>query len=68
VSWRSKRQVLLLIGGICVLGFLLGGIAAFHNRHRTPCGENAVPVAQRGGYFTPGEFRCADGRVVTTPG
>jgi hypothetical protein len=68
VNWKSKKFVLGLIAAACFLVFVGGMAAAWHNRNHTVCGKNEIPVAERGGYYVPGEFRCPDGRVVTTPG
>jgi hypothetical protein len=42
--------------------------AAWNNRHHTICPDGKAPVSQRGGILGQVEYRCHDGRVVTTPG
>jgi len=68
VNWRSKRSVLLLLGAACLVVFIGGMAAAWHNRHHTICPDGKPPVSQRGGILGQIEYRCHDGSVVTTPG
>ena len=64
-NWQSKRTVLTLIGVVCVVIFVGGMVAAWHNRHHTICPDGKAPVAQQGGVLGQTEYRCHDGRVVT---
>ena len=66
MNWKSKKQVLLLIAAVCVLMAAGGAAAAWHNRHHTICPDHKVPVAQMNGILGQTEYRCHDGRVVTT--
>jgi hypothetical protein len=66
VNWRSKRAVLLLLGAVSLAVFVGGMAAAWNNRHHTICPDHKPPVAQRGGLLGQTEYRCHDGRVVTT--
>lgn len=68
MNWRSKKMVLALIGGVCVLVFAFGMAAAWHNRHTTICRDGKPPVEQRGGILGQVLYRCHDGELVTTPG
>jgi hypothetical protein len=68
VDWKSKKAVLALIGAVCVVVFAAGMVAAWNNRHHTICPDGKPPVAQRGGLLGQIEYRCHDGRIVTTPG
>ena len=68
VNWRSKRSVLLMLGVACLVVFAGGMAAAWHNRHHTICPDGKAPVSQRGGILGQIEYRCHDGKVVTTPG
>jgi hypothetical protein len=63
---RSKRQVLLAIGAVCLAVFAFGMAAAWHNRHHTLCPDGKPPVAQRGGLLGQTIYRCHDGKTVTT--
>ena len=63
---KSKKAVLLAIAGVCLVVFAGGMIAAWHNRHHTICPDGKPPVSQRGGILGQTEYRCHDGRVVTT--
>ena len=65
-DFKSKRAVLLAIAGVCLVVFAGGMIAAWHNRHHTICPDGKAPVSQRGGILGQTEYRCHDGRVVTT--
>jgi len=67
VNWRSKKAVLGLIGLVCAALFVFGMAAAWNNRHHTICPDGKPPVSQRGGILGQMEYRCHDGRVVTTP-
>ena len=68
VNWQSKRTVLLVLGAACLVVFVAGMAAAWNNRHHTICRDGKPPVSQRGGILGQIEYRCHDGRVVTTPG
>ncbi len=63
---RSKRQVLLAIGAVCLVVFAFGMAAAWHNRHHTLCPDRKPPVAQEGGLLGQTVYRCHDGKTVTT--
>jgi hypothetical protein len=66
MNWQSRRAVLTLIGVVCVAVFAAGMAAAWHNRHHTICPDGKPPVAQRAGILGQTEYRCHDGRTVTT--
>ena len=66
MNWKSKKAVLLLIGGVCLVVFVGGMVAAWNNRHHTLCPDGKPPVSQRGGILGQTEYRCHDGRTVTT--
>ena len=66
VNWQSKRSVLIALGAVCLVVFIGGMAAAWNNRHHTICPDGKAPVAQRGGLLGQTEYRCHDGRVVTT--
>jgi hypothetical protein len=66
VNWKSRRAVIGLIAAVCAIVFLGGMAAAWHNRHHTICPDGKPPVAQRAGLLGQTEYRCHDGRVVTT--
>jgi hypothetical protein len=68
VNWRSRKAVLGLIGGVCLLIFGLGMAAAWHNRDTTICRDGKPPVQQRGGILGQIVYRCHDGQIVTAPG
>lgn len=68
MNWRSKKTVLLLIGGLCLAVFLAGMAAAWNNRDHTICRDGKPPVSQRGGILGQYVYRCHDGQIVTTPG
>jgi hypothetical protein len=53
---------------VCLVVFVFGMAAAWNNRHHTICPDGKPPVQQRGGILGQIEYRCHDGRVVTTPG
>jgi hypothetical protein len=66
VNWQSKRAVLLLIGGICLILFL-GGMGAFwHNRHRTICKDGQPPAQQQSALLGQTVYLCHNGQTVTT--
>jgi hypothetical protein len=62
----SKRSVLLAIGAVCLVVFVAGMAAAWHNRHHTICPDGKPPAAQRAGLLGQTVYRCHDGRIVTT--
>ena len=62
----TKRAVLLALAALCVVVFAGGMAAAWHNRHHTICPDGKVLVAQMNGILGQTEYRCHDGRVVTT--
>jgi hypothetical protein len=66
MNWRSKRSVLIALGVVCFIVFVGGMAAAWNNRHHTICPDGKPPLAQRGGLLGQTEYRCHDGRVVTT--
>jgi hypothetical protein len=66
VNWKSKRQVLVLIGAVCLLMAGGGMAAAWHNRHNTICPDRLPPKAQQAGLLGQTVYLCHDGRVVTT--
>jgi hypothetical protein len=66
VNWQSKRAVIGLIAAACFVVFVGGMVAAWHNRHHTLCPDGKAPVAQMNGILGQTEYRCHDGRVVTT--
>jgi hypothetical protein len=66
VNWRSKRAVVALIAAACLVVFVAGLAAAYHNRHHTLCPDRRPPVAQRAGLLGQTVYRCHDGRTVTT--
>ena len=66
MNWRDRKRVLGLIAAVCLVVFVGGMAAAWHNRHHTICPDGKPPVAQRGGLLGQTEYRCHDGRVVTT--
>lgn len=63
---RSKRQVLLALGAVCLVLFVFGMAAAWHNRHHTLCRDGKPPVAQEGGLLGQTVYRCHNGQTVTT--
>jgi hypothetical protein len=66
MNWHSKRSVLIALGVVCLVVFVGGMAAAWNNRHHTICPDGKAPVAQRGGLLGQNEYRCHDGRIVTT--
>ena len=68
MNWRSKKTVLLAIGGVCLVVFLAGMAAAWNNRHTTICRDGKPPKYQRGGILGQMVYECHDGQIVTTPG
>ena len=62
----TKKAVVLAIAALCAVVFAGGMAAAWHNRHHTICPDGKVPVAQMNGILGQTEYRCHDGRVVTT--
>ena len=53
-------------GAVRLVVFIGGMAAAWNKRHHTICSDGKAPVAQRGGLLGQTEYRCHDGRVVTT--
>jgi hypothetical protein len=66
VNWRSKRFVVLVIAAACLVVFVAGMAAAWHNRHHTICRDGKPPVAQRPGLLGQTIYRCHNGETVTT--
>jgi hypothetical protein len=66
MNWKSKRSVLLGLAAVCLVLFVGGMAAAWNNRHHTICPDGKAPVAERSGLLGQTEYRCHDGRVVTT--
>ena len=66
MNWRSRRTVLLVLAGVCLVMFGGGMAAAWHNRHHTICPDGKVPVAQQAGLLGQTVYKCHDGRTVTT--
>jgi hypothetical protein len=66
MNWRSRRFVLLVLAGVCLVMFAGGMAAAWHNRNHTICPDGKPPVAQQAGLLGQTEYKCHDGRVVTT--
>ena len=54
MNWQSRRAVLIMLGAVCLVVFIGGMAAAWNNRHHTICPDGQT------------EYRCHDGRVVTT--
>jgi hypothetical protein len=65
VNLRSRRAVLIGLAAVCLAIFLAGMGAAWHERHHTICKDGKPPVRQRGTAFTPTEYQCHDGQMVT---
>ena len=68
MNWRSKRQVLALILGVCVLLAGAGAAAAWLNRNHTTCRDGKPPLRQRPGILGQTVYQCQNGQLVTTPG
>jgi len=66
MNWKSKRVVLLMLAGVCFVLFLGGMAAAWHNRHHTICPDGRPPVAQRSDMLGMVDYKCHDGRIITT--
>jgi hypothetical protein len=66
MNWHSKRTVLTLVGVACLIVFIGGMAAAWHNRHHTICQDGRPPVAQRSDMLGLVDYKCHDGRIVTT--
>ena len=62
----TKKNVLLALAALCLVVFAGGMAAAWNNRHHTICPDGKMPVAQMNGILGQTEYRCHDGRVVTT--
>jgi len=62
----SKRSVLLVLGAVCVIVFVAGMAAAWHNRHHTLCKDGKPPTAQEAGILGQTVYRCHNGQMVTT--
>jgi hypothetical protein len=65
-NWHSKTMVLGLIGAACLVVFVGGMFAAWHNRHHTICQDGLPPVQQRSDMLGLVDYKCHDGRIVTT--
>jgi hypothetical protein len=65
VNFRSKRQVMLLIGILAVLGIAGGAFAAYLSRHDKICPDGRPPIAQRSEVIGSTEYKCHGGVVVT---
>ena len=65
MNWKSKRMVLLLVGAVCLVLFVAGMAAAWHNRDNTICSDGKPPAAQRGGLLGQVVYKCHNGEVVT---
>ncbi len=65
MNWKSKRMVLLLVGAVCLVLFVAGMAAAWHNRDNTICNDGKAPVQQRGGLLGQVVYKCHNGQVVT---
>jgi hypothetical protein len=66
VNWQSKRAVLLLIGAVCLVMFVAGMAAFWHNRDHKLCSDGKVPVQQAQGLLGQTVYRCHNGQTVTT--
>jgi len=62
----SRRNVLLVLGVVCLAVFVAGMAAAWNNRHHTLCRDGRPPTAQRPGLLGQTIYRCHDGQTVTT--
>lgn len=65
MNWHSKRMVLLLVGAVCLVLFVAGMAAAWHNRNNTICKDGKAPVAQQGGLLGQVVYKCHNGELVT---
>lgn len=65
LNWKSKKQVLGLIGLVCALLLVAGVATGWHNRHKTICPNGQQPVKQRSIILGQTEYRCPDGSTVT---
>ena len=66
MNWQSKRSVLLLIAGLCLVMFVAGMAAFWHNRNHTLCKDRKAPVQQAQGLLGQTVYRCHNGQTVTT--
>ena len=66
MNWHSKKQVLLGIGAVCLVVFVFGMAAAWHNRHHTICPDGKPPKKQQNYLLGQTRYLCHDGRIVTT--
>ena len=65
MNFRSKRQVMLLIGALALLGIAGGAFAAYLSRHDKICPDGRPPIAQRSEVIGSTEYKCHGGVVVT---
>jgi hypothetical protein len=65
VNFRSKRQVMVLLGILAVVGVAGGAFAAYLSRHDKICPNGKPPIAQRSEVIGQTEYKCSDGVVVT---
>ncbi len=68
MKWTSRRTVLWALAGVSFVLFLFGMAAAWHNRHHMICPDGKPPAAQRSDILGQVDYRCHDGRVITTSG
>jgi hypothetical protein len=68
VNWKSKKAVLALVLGACLVVFVGGMAAAWASRDNTICRDGKPPVRQQGGLLGQIVYECHDGQLVTTPG
>jgi len=66
LNWKSKRMVLVALAAVSFVLFLGGMAAAWHNRHHTICPDGKPPVAQRADMLGMVDYKCHDGRIITT--
>ena len=65
MNFRSKRQVMLLIGVLAAFGIAGGAFAAYLSRHDKICPDGRPPIAQRSEVIGSTEYKCHGGVVVT---
>ncbi len=66
MNWTSRRTVLFGLAAVCFVVFVGGMAAAWHNRHHTICQDGLPPVQQRNDMLGLVDYKCHDGRIVTT--